>query len=164
MPAGWLGLVRYSVDGEVWGALHGSVLERVVGIAERLGCVRAPVLGQPSVVVRDRELRGLVLDLEQVVAFADAARATGWALGRLAAAPWNEAVAVLDDTRGRIWVHPARGFELHHAGGVRRITELPGVASGPARRVPLVELIGPLVEAASRAMVLELFPVPDATG
>jgi hypothetical protein len=155
-----LGMVLLAVDGEVAGQVHRSVLDRVVDLDARLGCVGALTLRKLPAVFEGGGLRRLRRDLEQVIAFADAARSSGWALDELTAAPGDDPVPVLDDPRGRIWAHPVRGFELHGKTGVRRISELSQVPGVPARRVPLTVLITPLVEAAARARVLELREPP----
>lgn len=136
--------------------IHHSILERAAQIADRLDCRAAARLASLPVTYADAELRRLRGDLDQVIAFADASRRTGWALGDVAVAPGEESVQVLELPEGVLWADAVRGFELHGADGVRRVTELPG-GQGPARRVPLTDLFGPLTESAARAGVLDVF-------
>ncbi|MFG2084871.1 hypothetical protein [Spirillospora sp. NPDC048824] len=137
------------------GLIHRSVLGRVADIAGRLGCRSAasvdnlPASFTGAVLVRMRR------DLDEVMAFAEAARRTGWVLGDLAAAPGDEPVPVLDTPDGRVWASSARGFELHGPDGVRYVTELAGLP-GTARRTALMLLITPLAEAARRAQLLQI--------
>lgn len=158
-----LGMVLLAVDGHVAGLIHRSVLDRVADLDARLGCVGGLTLRRLPTAFEGVSLRRLRRDLEQIVAFADAARGSGWALGELTAAPGDDPVPVLEDPRGTIWVHPVRGFELHGKTGVQRVTELPQVPGMTARRVPLTELIIPLVEAAARARVLKVYEAADGS-
>lgn len=163
-----VGTVLLAVDGTAVGEIHHSVLTRVAGVAERLGCREAARLGSPPVVFEGAAIRALRRDLAQVLAFADAAHHTGWTLGRLTAAPSERAVPVADTPQGRLWVHPARGFELHDKRGVRKVATLseithlgePGPFKSPdterARRVPLDGLIAPLTQATTAAYRIEL--------
>ncbi len=158
-----VGTVLLAVDGADIGEIHHSVLVRVANVAERLGCRQAARLGSPPVHFEGAEIRALRRELEQVVAFADAARHTGWTLGRLTAAPSERAVPVADTPQGRLWVHPARGFELHNKRGVRKVATVyeithldepaPLKSAAPdserARRVPLGGLLASLTEAAA---------------
>lgn len=143
------------VNGEDTGLIHRSVLDRVASIGSRLGCRAAATLASLPASFDGTSLRRLRGDLEQVIAFADAARQTGWTLGGLAAAPADRAVPVLSTAQGMVWVHPARGFELHETAGARRVTELAGW-HGTARRAALTSLTAPLVEAVARARTLEV--------
>lgn len=154
---GRLGMVLLAVDGEAAGLIHRSVLDRVAEFAGRLGCRGALTLRTLPATFEGDGVPRLRRDLEQIIAFADAARRTGWMLDELVAAPGEHPVQVLDDPRGRIWVHPVRGFELHGTGGVQRITELSQAPGASACRVPLLELIAPLAEAAGRATLLEVY-------
>lgn len=148
-------MAQYLVDGEIAGTVHRSVLNRAADLADRLGCPRAGRLRDLTVSFEGTDVPRLRRDLEQVIAFADAARRTGWELGGLAAAPADEAVCVLDTPGGRVWVHPVFGFEVHDGTGVRRITEL-AEEPGTVRRAPLAGLIAPVAEAAARAGVFEV--------
>ncbi|MGI8330892.1 hypothetical protein ACRYCC_13080 [Actinomadura scrupuli] len=159
-PPDRLGMVLLAVDGDAAGLIHRSVLDRVADLDARLGCVGALTLRKLPTVFEGGSLRRLRRDLEQIIAFADAARSSGWALDELTAAPGDDPVPVLDDPRGRIWAHPVRGFELHGKSGVQRVTELPQMPGATARRVPLTDLIVPLVEAAARARVLAVYEHP----
>ncbi|MEU9845495.1 hypothetical protein AB0C69_40540 [Actinomadura sp. NPDC048032] len=143
------------VDGVQVGHVHRSVLDRVAEIAGRLGCRDAVALAGPPVTFDSSRVPRLRRDLEQVIAYAEAARQTGWVLGDLAVAPGDQAVPVMDTAQGRIWAHPVRGFELHGEAGVRRITELAEMPGTP-QRTPLARLIAPLADAAARAQVLEI--------
>ena len=149
-------LAVLAVDGVETHRIHRSVLERAAQIAGRLDCRAVARLAGPPVTYADAELRRLRRDLDQVIAFADAARHTGWVLGDVAAAPGDEPVQVLQLAQGVLWADAVRGFELHGSGGVRRVTELPG-GPGTARRVPLPDLLTPLVESAARAEVLDVY-------
>ncbi|NDU76115.1 hypothetical protein GWI34_26305 [Actinomadura sp. DSM 109109] len=148
-------VVLLTVDGEDVGHVHRSVLERVAEIAGRLGCRDAVALACPPVTFGGTCVSRLRRDLEQVIAYADAANRTGWVLGDIAVAPGDRAVPVMDTAQGRLWAHPVRGFELHGATGVRQVTELDEVPGTP-QRAPLASLIAPLVEAAASARVLEI--------
>ncbi|SNR50936.1 hypothetical protein [Actinomadura mexicana] len=148
-------VVLLTVDGEQVGHVHRSVLDRVAEIAGRLGCRDAVALAGPPVTFGGSCVPRLLRDLEQVIAYADAAQRTGWVLGDLAVAPGDRAVPVMDTAQGRLWAHPVRGFELHGATGVRRVVEL-AEAPGTPQRAPLARLIAPLAEAAARARVLEI--------
>ncbi|GGQ22413.1 hypothetical protein BKA00_007074 [Actinomadura coerulea] len=148
-------VVLLTVDGEQVGHVHRSVLDRVAEIAGRLGCRDAVALACPPVTFDGSRMPRLRRDLEQVIAYAEAARQTGWVLGDIAVAPGDRAVPVMDTAQGKVWAHPVRGFELHGEAGVRRITELAEMPGTP-RRTPLAHLIAPLVEAAARARVLEI--------
>ena len=164
-----VGTVLIAVDGRAAGEVHHSVLARVADVAGRLGCREAARLAALPVTYEGTQIPGLWRDLDQVIAFADAARHTGWTLGTLTAAPVERAVPVADTPQGRLWVHPARGFELHDKRGVRKVATLdeivhagePGPFKSPAaeraRRVPLARLIAPLTQAvASGAQRIEL--------
>ncbi|GAA2404263.1 hypothetical protein GCM10010191_09970 [Actinomadura vinacea] len=155
-------MVLLTVDGDDTGLVHRSVLERVAEIAGRLGCCGAVALGRPPVSFDGADVQRLRRDLDQIIAFADAARRTGWVLGDIAVAPGEQPVAVLDTPLGVLWAHRDRGFELRGTGGVRPVTDL-AEAPGSARRTPLTSLIEPLVEAAGRARVLKVCE-PDAAG
>ncbi|GAA4096720.1 MULTISPECIES: hypothetical protein [Actinomadura] len=148
-------MVLLTVNGRDMGLIHRSVLDRVAEIADRLGCRGAMALGGPPASFAGADVARLRRDLDQVIAFADAARRTGWTLGDIAVAPGEQPEPVLDTPQGRLWAHPVRGFELHGADGVRRVTEL-AEPRGTARRTPLARLITPLAEAAARAQVLEV--------
>ncbi|WP_141578184.1 hypothetical protein [Actinomadura sp. WMMA1423] len=148
-------VVLLTVDGERVGHVHRSVLDRVAEIAGRLGCRDAVALGSPPVTFGGSCVPRLRRNLEQVIAYADAAQRTGWVLGEIAVAPGDRAVPVMETAQGRLWAHPVRGFELHDAAGVRRVTELAEMPGTP-RRAPLACLIAPLAEAAARAQVLEI--------
>ncbi|MBO2455988.1 hypothetical protein [Actinomadura violacea] len=124
-------------------------------IGGRLGCCSAARLGGLPASFGDAGLRRLRRDLEEVMAFAQAARRTGWVLGDLVAAPGDAPVPVLDTPDGRLWARSTRGFELHGPGGVRQVTELPGTP-GTATRTALPLLIAPLAQAAARAELLEV--------
>lgn len=138
-----------TVNGRDTGLLHRSVLDRVAEVATRLGCANAASLGSLPVTFDGAAAGRLRRELDEVIAFADAARLSGWALGELAVAPGDRAVPVLDMPEGRLWAHPRHGFELRGEGGVRRVTELPSL-EGEARRVALTSLVGPLAEAVAR--------------
>ena len=144
-------------EGEAVGRVHRSVLDRVSEIASRLGCREAVALGRLPASFAAGSMPRLHRDLEQVIAFAAAARRTGWVLGEIAVAPAERPVLVMRTEQGRLWAHPARGFEMHDSDGVRQVKKLDSV-SGVARRAPLTDLILPLVEAAAHARVLELRP------
>ncbi|MEV3922884.1 hypothetical protein [Actinomadura coerulea] len=148
-------VVLLTVDGEQVGHVHRSVLDRVAEIAGRLGCRDAVALACPPVTFDGSRMPRLRRDLEQVIAYAEAARQTGWTLGDIAVAPGDQAVPVMDTAQGRVWAHPVRGFELHGEDGVCRVTELAEMPGTP-QRTPLAHLIAPLVEAAARARVLEI--------
>ncbi|WP_433467296.1 hypothetical protein [Spirillospora sp. CA-128828] len=152
---GRVNVVLLTVDGADVGLVHRSVLERVGEIAGRLGCRSAVALGSPPVSFAGSCLPRLRRDLEQIIAFSDAARRTGWVLGEIAVAPGDRAMPVMDTEQGKLWVHPVRGFELHGETGVRRVTELADVPGTP-KRTSLGRLIAPLAEAAARARVLEV--------
>lgn len=137
------------------GLIHRSVLDRVAEIAGRLGCHGAASLDSLPASFTGAYLHRMRRDLDEVMAFAEAADRTGWILGDLAAAPGDEPVPVLDTPDGRVWASSARGFELHGPGGARRLTELAGL-SGTARRTALLLLIAPLAEAARRAQLLQI--------
>lgn len=156
-----MNLAVLAVDGEQTHRIHRSLLERVAEIAGRLDCSAASRLAGPPITYADAELRRLRRDLEEVIAFADASRRTGWVLGDVAAAPGDEPVRVLDSPEGELWADAVRGFELHEADGVRPVTEWPG-QDGCARRVALPALLTPLVEAAARAEVLDVYALSDA--
>jgi hypothetical protein len=143
------------VNGQDIGLIHRSVLDRVASIAARLERQNAVTLASLPASFDGTSLRRLRGDLDQVIAFADAARQTGWTLGSLAAAPADKAVPVLSTAHGMVWVHPARGFELHGKAGARRVTELAGW-QGTARRAALTSLAAPLVEAVARARTLQV--------
>lgn len=151
-PAGTAVLV---VDGKDAGPVHLSVLASAADLGARLGCRTVVELGRPPARFDGERLRRLRRELNEVMAFADAARRTGWTLGRLAAAPCDRPVVVLDVPQGRVWAHPERGFELHDADGAHPITELAGLP-GTARRTALSRLLLPLAEAAGRAERLEV--------
>ncbi|XVQ11458.1 hypothetical protein ACQP1W_02440 [Spirillospora sp. CA-255316] len=148
-------MVAVTVDGRDAGLVHRSVLDRVAEIAARLGCRGAVALGRPPAAFDGAAVPRLRRDLDQVIAFADASRRTGWELGGIAVAPGEEPVPVLDTPEGTLWAHPLRGFELRGPEGARRVTEL-AEPPGTARRAPLARLIAPLAEAAARARVLEV--------
>ncbi|QKG23257.1 hypothetical protein [Actinomadura verrucosospora] len=150
-----LGTALILVDGDATGPIHRSVLERVSEIGARLCCCSAATLGGLPASYTDAALRQLRRDLEEVMAFAQAARRTGWVLGDLVAAPGDAPVPVMDTPDGRLWARSTRGFELHGPGGARQITELPGTP-GTAARTPLPQLIAPLAAAAARAELLEV--------
>jgi hypothetical protein len=152
---GPVSMAVFTVDGEDVGQVHRSVLDRVAEIAGRLGCRDAIALGSLPASFRGADLARLRRDLEQILAFADAAQRTGWVLGELAVAPGEQPVPVLDTPQGRLWAHPDRGFELHGTVGSQRVTELAEMP-GTARRTALTCLIAPLVEAAARARLLEV--------
>lgn len=149
-------MVLLTVDGQDVGLVHHSVLDRVAEIADRLGCRAAVALSSPPASFDGSGVARLRRDMDQVIAFADAARRTGWVLGDIAVAPGEHSVPVLDTPQGRLWVHPVRGFELRGAGGVRRVTEL-AESPGTAQRTPLTCVIAPLAEAAARARVLKVY-------
>lgn len=148
-----------AVNGRDRSLLHRSVLDRVAEVAARLGCRNAASLGGLPVSFNDATVGRLRRELDQVIAFADAARLTGWALGELAVAPGERAVPVLDMPGGRLWAHPQHGFELRGADGVRRVTELPSLP-GTARRVALTSLVGPLADAVARGGELNVYGRP----
>ncbi|GAA4336929.1 hypothetical protein GCM10023178_50110 [Actinomadura luteofluorescens] len=150
---GRVDVVLLTVDGEQVGHVHRSVLDRVAEIAGRLGCHDAVALARPPVTFDGSRVPRLRRDLEQVIAYAEAARQTGWVLGDLAVAPGEQAVPVMDTAQGKIWAHPVRGFELHGEAGVCRITELDEIPGTP-QRTPLARLIAPLADAAACAKVL----------
>ncbi|MEU8307652.1 hypothetical protein AB0C84_29225 [Actinomadura sp. NPDC048955] len=152
---GRVDVVLLTVDGEQVGHVHRSVLDRVAEIAGRLGCRDAVALARPPVTFDGSRVPRLRRDLEQVIAYAEAARQTGWVLGDLAVAPGEQAVPVMDTAQGKIWAHPVRGFELHGEAGVCRITELAEIPGTP-QRTPLARLIAPLADAAACAKVLEI--------
>lgn len=156
---GQVGMVLLVVDGNAAGAVHRSLLDRVAELGERLGCRRANGLRELPAAYEGGALRTLLRDLDEIVAFADAARRTGWELDGLAAAPGDESVAVLDEPRGTIRVHPQRGFEFHRDGGVQRVTELPQLPGASSQPVALTKLMVPLVEAAARAGRLDLHEI-----
>ena len=145
-----------TVDDTKAGLIHRSVLDRVAEIAGRLGCRAAATLGALPASFTGTDLVRMRRDLDEVMAFVEAARRTGWVLGDLAAAPGDEPVPVLDTPVGRVWATSARGFELRGPDGVRHVTELTGLP-GTARRTALLLLIAPLAEAAGRAGVLRLY-------
>ena len=153
---GPVNLAVLAVDGVEAHRVHRSVLERAARIASRLDCVAATRLAHPPVTYADAELRRLRRDLEQVIAFADASRHTGWVLGDVAAAPGDEPVQVLRLEQGMLWADAVRGFELHGTDGVQRVTEWPGM-TGSARRVPLPVLLTPVIESAARAGKLDVY-------
>lgn len=153
-----------TVDGEPAGRIHRSVLDRVAEIAGRLGCRGAAALGGSPVSFDRAAMARLRCDLEQVAAFADAARSTGWVLGDIAVAPGERPVPVLDTPQGGLWADAVRGFELHGPAGVRRVTEL---AEPPctAQRTALRRLIAPLLEAAAgRTLEVREEERPDLRG
>lgn len=144
-----LGMAVLTVNGRDTGLLHRSVLDRVAEVAARLGCPNAASLGQLPVTFDGAAAARLRRELAEVIAFADAARLSGWTLGEIAVAPGERAVPVLDMPGGRLWAHPQHGFELRGEDGVRRVTALPSL-EGKARRVALTSLVGPLAEAVAR--------------
>lgn len=148
-------LVTLAVDGARTGSVHQSILDRVAETARRLGLATAAELDRLPVAIGSARLPRLRRDLQEVAAFSDAARCTGWVLGDLAAAPGDQPVPVLDTPEGRLWATSAHGFEFLEPGGVRQVSSLAQVP-GTARRVPLPFLIAPLAEAAARAGSLEL--------
>lgn len=153
---GLVGMAVLAVDGEAYCLVHRSVLDVVCELAGRLDCRCAVALGSlPTWFEADR-MPALRRDLEQVAAFADAGRRTGWSLGELAVAPGPRPAPVLDTPEGMVWVHPARGFELHSPHGARRITEFDRLP-GTVRRIPLIDIMAPLIDAASRAGVLTAY-------
>ena len=141
-------MVPLTVDGKSAGHVHRSVLDRVAEIAGRLRCEGAVTLGSPPASFDGPGLARLRRDLELIVAFADAARCTGWVLGDIAVAPGEKPVPMLDTPQGRLWVHPVRGVELHAATGARQVTERVRLDS-TARRTALHRLIAPLLKAAA---------------
>lgn len=153
---GLLGMAVVVVDGVDTVLIHRSVLNRVAEIAFRLGCHGATPLGRRPASLSGTQVSWLRRDLDQVMAFADATLRTGWELWELAAAPADEPVPVLGAPHGRIWVDPARGFELRGTGGGPQRTAVWEQLSGTARRVALSRLIAPLSGAAARAQVLEI--------
>jgi hypothetical protein len=144
-----------TVNGQGFALVHRSVLERVAEIADRLGCRGAVALGRLPASFESARLARLRRDLDLVIAFADAARYTGWALGEMAVAPGDRPERVLDMSEGTLWAHSIRGFEVRGAAGTRRVTGLAGWP-GTARRVPLTDLLEPLVRAVARARTLEM--------
>lgn len=157
---GWSGsdrlyTAKMVADGAEAGLIHRSVLDRVTEIGGRLGCRATAALGALPASLTGQALRRLRRDLDELIAFADAVRYSGWVLGDLAAAPGDEPVPVLDTAAGRLWVSPVHGFELHESGGVRRITELAGTP-GTAERAGLPLLLTPLAEVTARARLLEV--------
>ncbi|MGH3243312.1 MAG: hypothetical protein ACRDNL_23235 [Spirillospora sp.] len=148
-------LVLLTAEGQDPALIHRSVLDRVAEIADRLGCRAAARLGWPPVVFRGAELARLRRDLEQVIAFADAVRRTGWVLGEMAVAPGDRPERVLETSEGGLFAYSARGFEWRDAAGSRPVTEL-SEASGTARRVPLTDLTEPLTRVVARAEILEV--------
>ncbi|TDC42488.1 hypothetical protein E1281_36135 [Actinomadura sp. KC345] len=156
-PRGCVNLAVLLREGKTVGHVHRSVLDRVSEIASRLGCREAAALGRLPVSFTGTGVPRLHRDLEQVIAFAAAARRTGWVLGEIAVAPAERPVLVMRTDKGRLWAHSARGFEMHDSAGVRQISELDSVP-GVARRAPLTDLILPLAEAVAHARVLELRP------
>jgi hypothetical protein len=153
MERGNMALV--TVNGQHFTSIHRSVLDRVAGIADRLGCRVAVVLGSPPASFEGAGLARLRRDLEQIIAFADATRRTGWVLGEIAVAPGDRPERVLETSEGSLWAHAIRGFELRGTAGTRRVTGLPG-RPGTARRVPLTDLVEPLARALARAQVMEV--------
>jgi hypothetical protein len=145
-----------AVNGRETGALHRSVLDRVAEVAVRLGCGGVASLARLPVTFDAASARRLRRELDQVIAFADAARLTGWTLGDLAVAPGERAVPVLDTPEGRLWADPLHGFELRAEHGVRRVTELPPL-TGTARRTALTVLAGPFTEAVARGGELNVY-------
>ncbi|CNF03623.1 Uncharacterised protein [Mycobacterium tuberculosis] len=137
------------------GLIHRSVLDRVAEMAGRLGCRGAASLGSLPASFTGACLHRMRLDLNEVMAFAEAADRTGWTLGDLAAAPGDEPVPVLDTPDGTVWASSARGFELRGPDGARYLTEVAGLP-GTARRTALLLLIAPLAEAARRAQILQV--------
>lgn len=148
-------LVLLTVNGRDSALVHRSVLDRVAEIADRLGCRVAVVLGSPPASFEGADLARLRRDLDQIVAFADAARRTGWVLDEIAVAPGDRPERILDMSEGSLWAHALRGFELRGAVGTRRVTGL-AEFPGAVRRVPLTDLFEPLIRAAARARVLEV--------
>ncbi|HEY8482403.1 MAG TPA: hypothetical protein VIL71_21465 [Spirillospora sp.] len=144
-------------DGREFSVVHRSVLDRVTEIADGLGCAAAAALGDLPVSFSGSRLERLRRDLEQVIAFADAARRTAWTIGDIAVAPADRKVMVMDMRQGELWADPVHGFELHGSGGMQRVTELDSVP-GTARRVSLGGVIVPLAEAAARAEELQFLP------
>lgn len=153
------GMAVLAVEGEDAGdaaLVHRSVLSAVAGIARRLGCRSAATLDELPAHF-DADLLGrLRSELDQVVAFADAARRTGWSIGALAVVPDGEPISLLDHPEGRVWVNRACGFELRDGTGARPITELAG-QRGAARRTPLIEIMAPLMGAVGRAGALKVY-------
>lgn len=148
-------LVLLTVNGQDSALIHRSVLDRVAEIADRLGCGVAVVLGSPPATFESADLARLRRDLDQIIAYADATRRTGWVLGEIAVAPGDRLERVLDTSAGSLWAHSVRGFELRGAAGTHRVTDL-AEPPGTARRVPLTDLIEPLTTAVARAQVLEV--------
>jgi hypothetical protein len=144
-----------TVNGQGLSLVHRSVLERVAEIADRLGCSGAVALGRLPASFENAGLARLRRDLDQVIAFADAARYVGWALGEMAVAPGDRPEPILDTCEGTLWAHAIRGFEVRGATGTRRVTGLAGWP-GTARRVALTDLIEPLVQAVARARTLKV--------
>ncbi|XRQ08756.1 hypothetical protein ACN3XK_71710 [Actinomadura welshii] len=159
-----VGMVLLTVDGAGAGRIHRSVLDRVAEIAGRLGCRSAAALGDPPVSFDAAALPRLRRELEQVAAFADAARCTGWIVGDVAAAPGERPVPVLDTPQGRLWAHPVRGAELRGPAGARQATG-PGEPDGGAQRAPLRRIIAPLLDAAAgRTLEVPEMPEDDRRG
>ncbi|MFB4319806.1 hypothetical protein ACA361_37505 [Actinomadura sp. 21ATH] len=148
-----------TVNGQGFALVHRSVLERVAEIAGRLGCDGAAALGRLPASFESAGLARLRRELDQVVAFADAARCTGWALGEVAVAPGDRPERVLDTPEGTLWASSIRGYEVRGAAGTRRVTRLAGWP-GQARRVPLTALAEPLLQAVARAGVLQIREQP----
>lgn len=164
MLKGAIGFVPFAVDGVEAGLVHRSVLARITELADRLGCRTACRLGALPASFEQAVLKGLRRDLDQIIAFADAARRTGWMLNGLTAAPGDKPVQVLETPLGCVWVHQTRGFELRGPGGTERITELPEAPGCAAQRVPLPGLIAPLAEAAAHARLFEVSAADSAAG
>lgn len=164
MLRGAVGLVPFTVDGVEAGLVHQSVLDRITELADRLGCHNARRLGELPATFEPKALKGLRRDLDQIIAFADAARRTGWTLNGLVAAPGDQPVPVLETPRGWVWVDQIRGFELRGPEGAQRIRELPGAPGCVAERVPLPSLIAPLAAAAARARLFEVAGVDSVAG
>ncbi|WP_433183085.1 hypothetical protein [Actinoallomurus sp. CA-150999] len=149
-------MVVLVVDGEQAGLLHRSVLDRVVEIADRLDCRSAAAFGALPASFSGADLRRLRRDMDQVVAFADAALRTGWTLGDLAVAPGDRPVRVAETSGGTLWADSVRGFELRGSADPRKgVTYAQPPAT--AQRTALSDLTAPLVEAVARARVLEVF-------
>lgn len=141
-------------DGRETAVVHRSVLDRVTEIADGLGCGSAVSLGGLPVSFAGSCVRRLRRDLEQVIAFADAAGRVAWTLGDIAVAPGDRRVLVMETPQGELWADPVHGFELRGSAGVRRVSELDAV-QGTACRTTLGEVVVPLAEAAARARALE---------
>lgn len=151
-----LGMAALVLDGADVTLMHRSVLDRTAEIADRLGCQSAVVLGSLPASFNGAALRPLRRELCQIAAFAEAALRTGWVLGDLAVAPGDQPELVLEAPEGRLRVDPVCGFELCGSCGWQRVISLAKMP-GTVRRTSLAHLIAPLVDAAARVQVLEVF-------